>query len=109
MTDRKNCCSIQPQSPAREIVIGVLDPITVSAAHQGVRISKTGPFVEIASTLHQPVSVRLTDVAGRSVCARELPAFGALRVGTESLKSGFCLVQINGAKVKLVQPLMMMK
>jgi hypothetical protein len=89
--------------------IGVLDPMTVSAARQGVRISKTGPFVEIASPFQHPVNVRMTDVGGRSVCARELPALGALRVGTESLKSGFYLVQITGAKVKLVQPLMMMK
>jgi hypothetical protein len=90
--------------------IGVLNPTKEYVRSQGVTVTKSGSCVAITSTYQEPVTIRLMDVAGRSICSSELKAMGSLAIKTESLKSGYYLIQVNeGSKVRMVQSLMMMR
>jgi len=89
--------------------IPVLKPTEKMAADQGIRIEKLGPQLIITSSFEHPVTVRLMDVAGHSICARQVSAFGSLSLKEGSVKSGYYLMQITDNKsLRVVQPLMMM-
>ena len=90
--------------------IPVLQPTRKYPAEQGIKIAKQGPLVTITSFFDHPVLARLVDVAGHTLCAQRVSAFGSIPLEAKILRSGYYLMQITeGNSVRIVQPLLMMK
>jgi hypothetical protein len=89
--------------------IPVREPDRKYSTQPGIKIAKLGPLVTIASFFDHPVLVRLIDVAGHTICNRQLSNRGSFSLKAETIRPGYYLLQINsGTSERIVQPLMLM-